>query len=68
MPVVDNLFIHKRKDVNIAYDIDFAPGIPTTFRLSVNYALWFSNVDVEDKNSFEISIENGVSGSFYKTP
>jgi len=68
MAVFDTLFIHTMKDISLGLDLDFTPGFPETIRLSVNYALWFSNVDVQDLNSFPVSIENGIRGSFYKTP
>jgi len=64
----DTLFIHGSFDQQVAYDLDFTTGIPVTLNLSVNYAAWFSNVDITLLGSFEESIRLGVPGSFFKTP
>jgi len=64
----DTVFIHTCQNLNMGYDLDLKPGIQTTLNLSVNYALWFSNVDIQNLNSFETSILAGIPGSIFKTP
>lgn len=66
--IFDTLFIHTLQDIDLDDDQYLAPGIQATLKLTVNYAKWFSNVDILDLNSFQSSIESGVQGSFYKTP
>lgn len=64
----DTLFIHITKDLKTGYDLDFVPGISTEIKISVNYAKWFTNVDILDLETFRNSLEEGIEGSFYKTP
>ncbi len=68
METFDTVFIHACENINLGYDLDLKPGIATTLNLSVNYALWFSHVDIQNLNSFETSILTGIPGSLFKTP
>ncbi|MGB4849549.1 MAG: MbnP family protein [Saprospiraceae bacterium] len=64
----DTLYIHTLQDIGLGYDLGFAAGIPTTIKVTVDYAKWFSNADILDLNSFQTSIETGMKNSFYKSP
>ncbi|MEP6793897.1 MAG: MbnP family protein [Saprospiraceae bacterium] len=64
---LDTLYIHTLQDIGLRYDFGFSAGIPTTIKLTVDYAKWFSNADIFDLNSFQTSIESGVKNSYYKS-
>lgn len=64
----DTIYIHDLEDIQLGYDLELQRGISPLLRITVNYALWFMNVDIQDVNSFRSSIEEGLNGSFYKTP
>ena len=64
----DTVYIHTRRDMSLGYDLEFRARLPASLNLSVNYALWFSNVDIQDPASIESSILAGIPGSIFKTP
>ncbi len=64
---LDTLYIHTLQSIGLGYDLSLEAGIPTTIKLTVDYAEWFSNADIHDLNSFQSSILNGVKDSFSKT-
>lgn len=64
---LDTVYIHTLQSIRLGYDLNFVTGLPTTLKVTVDYAKWFSNVDVHDLNSFQTSILNGVIDSFSKT-
>ena len=66
--IKDTLYIHTFQNLGLAYDLGLKPGINTTLNLTVNYALWFENADIQDLDSFEASILSGIKGSIFKTP
>ncbi len=66
--IYDTLFIHTSQDLRLTYDLSFKTGLNTTLNLSVNYANWFSGVDIQVLGSFEQSILAGIPGSIFKTP
>jgi len=66
--IYDTLYINHQKGVGLEYGLQFQKGVDTQLSLSVNYALWFSEVDITDLNSFAISILSNFDGSITKTP
>lgn len=65
--IPDTLFIDLHQAEKIAYQDTMTQGENFSFLLTVNYALWFSTVDVNDLNSFSISIDQGLPGSIRRT-
>ena len=65
--VMDTLFIHTCKQLQLPYDIELPVGVDGKFDLTVDYAQWFSSVDVNDPGSFVTSILENVDGSFTRT-
>lgn len=64
----DTLYIHTCQDLQIPYEYDFIPGKDTQLNISVNYALWFQNADINDLNTFSSSVLENIVGSFTRTP
>jgi hypothetical protein len=64
----DTLYIHSLQSLKLQYDFDIKPGIQTTLKISVDYAPWFSQGDVQNLDSFQSSILAGLQGSISKTP
>jgi len=64
----DTIYIHTCQEIQIAYDYDFIPGRDTQFNISVNYAQWFHNADINNLNSYSTSILENIKGSFTRTP
>ena len=65
---LDTLFVDYTLGNTIAYDFQMAKGIDTPLELSVNYALWFKDVNVNDISTFETSLRNNIAGSIIRTP
>jgi hypothetical protein len=65
---LDTIFIHYQQVFGMNYDLILQPGFSTTFKLTVDYFKWFGNADIQDLNSFAVSIQSGVNGSFTRTP
>jgi len=63
----DTLFIDLHHSFTVPYPYELKRGTNYSFLLTVNYALWFQQVNVNDENSFQSSIEQGLEGSFSKT-
>ena len=66
--VFDTVFIHTCQDIFVGYEFDFKPGKDTKFDLTVNYAAWFEEADIDDLNSFITSVLENIQGSFTRTP
>ncbi len=66
--LLDTLFIRVNKPFSIPYAYTFRRGSDTPFSITVNYAPWFSQVDITDLNSFPASITQGLEGTFFRTP
>ena len=64
--VFDTLYIDTRSDIELAYAFQFRKGFDTQLDLSVNYARWFSSVDIRDLNTFSTSILSNFDGSITK--
>ena len=66
--LLDTLFI----DLGIAHSLDytlaFQKGSDNQLELTVDYALWFSEVDINNLSSFEASISNHFLQSIFPTP
>lgn len=65
---MDTLFISGRLDTRIKNTLDLSPGLDAQFKLTVDYALWFSDADVQDLATFEASILSHFQGSIFQTP
>jgi hypothetical protein len=65
--LLDTLFLDITHPFTLPYAYDFEKGKNHEFRLTVNYALWFKEVNIFDPESWRMSIEQGLEGSFYKT-
>ena len=65
--LLDTVFIDLHQVERIAYSAVMDRGTNFSFTVTVNYAPWFSTVDLGDLNSFSTSIANGLPGSFRKT-
>ena len=66
--VLDTLFVSGGIPIALAYPFSFDRGINTQWRISVNYADWFRDVDVLNLDSFQPSVLAGLQGSFFPTP
>jgi hypothetical protein len=64
----DTLYLHTCHEIQLPYEFDFVPGKDTQLNITVNYALWFQNADVDDLNSFSSSVVENIAGSFSRTP
>jgi hypothetical protein len=65
---LDTLYVDYTLGNTIGYDFQMAKGIDTPLGLSVNYALWFKDVNVNDLSTFEASLRNNIPGSIIRTP
>jgi len=63
----DTIFIDLHHRFSIPYSYTFKRGVNYSFLLSVNYALWFENADVDDLSSFTTAVIQGLEGSITKT-
>ncbi len=66
--ILDTLFISGGMPLVLSYPFPFARGVNTQWRISVNYAAWFREVDVLNLDSFQPSVLAGLQGSFFPTP
>ncbi len=65
---LDTLFIDTRIDDQVKHLLDLAPGIDAQLKLTVDYALWFSDADVQDPATFGQSVLSHFEGSIFQTP
>lgn len=65
--VFDTLYIETQVNIGLQYGEEFRKGFDTQLGLSVNYAMWFSSVDIWDLNTFSTSILSNFDGSITKT-
>lgn len=64
----DTLFLDISSAFTFPYVLEFVKGNNNAFELTVDYGLWFSEVNIDDLSSFEQSIQQHIAGSFYPTP
>lgn len=64
----DTIFITTNDIVRLGYNLQLKPGTDARFDLTVDYAQWFIDADVNDLNSFGHSIETYFAGSIVRTP
>lgn len=64
----DTIFITTNDIVRLGYNLQLKPGTDARFDLTVDYAQWFIDADVNDLNSFSQSIKNNFAGSIVRTP
>jgi len=65
--VFDTVFIDLHQLFSVSYPHILARGADYSFLLTVNYAMWFEQVDISDLNSFSSSITQGLEGSITRT-
>jgi hypothetical protein len=65
--IYDTLYINHQMNVRLQYGLAMQKGLDTQLGLSVNYALWFSEVDITDLQTFAASILSNFDGSITKT-
>ncbi len=68
MEVFDTLFVHMNEDIGLLYSYQFVPGFDPKIRLTVDYTLWFSDVDITDLTTFITSVRTHAPMSFSRTP
>ena len=66
--LLDTVYIDLHHPFSIPYQHELKRGTNYSFLLTVNYALWFQYVNIEDLNSLPSAIEQGLEGSFSRTP
>lgn len=64
----DTLFVTTNDFIRLEYLLQLKPGTDAQLDLTVDYSQWFSNVNVNDLNSFGHSIETNFAGSVIRTP
>jgi len=65
--IVDTVFIDLHQLFAIGYLHEFDLGADYSFLLTVNYAMWFQQVNIADLNSFGVSVSQGLEGSMTRT-
>ncbi len=63
----DTIFISDEVVSTLAYPFEFIPGEDSQFMLTVDYFLWFQDVNVADPTSFRHSIITNFAGSISRT-
>jgi len=63
----DTIFISDEAITTLAYPFDFTPGEDSQFELTVDYSLWFKDVNTADTTSFRHSIITNFAGSILPT-
>ncbi len=63
----DTLFVDIHRPFTLFYPYPLQRGINYSYLLTVNYAMWFEEADVQDLSSFSHSLIQGLDGSFTKT-
>jgi hypothetical protein len=64
----DTVFVDLQQPFYIPYNESFIRGTDTQIKLTVDYNLWFSEVNVNDLSSFGQSVEQHLPGSIFPTP
>lgn len=64
----DTIYISDQEVTALAYSFDFIPGEDSQFKLTVDYSLWFKDVNTENPASFRQSIITNFAGSIIRTP
>jgi len=65
---LDTIYIDYQLENTLGYDYQLENGKNTPLTLSVNYAQWFKDVNVDSLSSFETSLRNNIAGSITRTP
>ena len=63
----DTIFISDELITTLAYPFEFTPGEDSQFKLTVDYSLWFKDVNTADTASFRHSIITNFAGSILPT-
>jgi hypothetical protein len=66
--IFDTLFINDRIDFQMLYDLQMERGHDTQLMLTVDYALWFKDVDIMDLSTFQSSIGIHFASGISRTP
>ena len=65
---LDTIYIDYQLENTLDYNFQLEKGKDTPLTLSVNYAQWFKDVNVDVLSSFETSLRNNIAGSITRTP
>ena len=66
--VLDTIYVDYHLENTLAYDYQLYKGKDTPLALSVNYAQWFKDVNINVLSSFETSMRTNIAGSIIRTP
>jgi hypothetical protein len=65
----DTIFMSLSSDISLSYPLEFEKGFDMQLLLTVNYALWFADVDdINDLPTIEMSINSHFKESIFPTP
>lgn len=68
LPDADTLYFHDMAELQLPYSLLFERGRAGQFRLTADYAQWFTAADLDDPDSFRESWLAGLAGSVTLTP
>ncbi len=63
----DTVFLTTKLEFCLPYELSFRKGFDEQFAVTVNYSLWFQDVDISDLSSFQTSIKAHLPGSITPT-
>lgn len=63
----DTIFISDEMRSTLSYPFEFVPGLDAKFTLTVDYSLWFKDVNTADPATFRQSIISNFAGSISPT-
>ncbi len=63
----DTVYFTTKVEISLPYSLQLRNGFTEQFNLTVNYAEWFSEVDVDNLASFSTSVETHIAGSITPT-
>ena len=66
--VYDTVYTELSQVLPMLYSASFIKGEDTQLNLTVDYSLWFSEVNVNDLSSFGQSVQKHLAGSIFPTP
>lgn len=67
-PTLDTIFMDISSSVTMLYDLQLITGTDAQLFLTVDYGKWFEEVDINNLNSFQMSVLQHFSESLFPTP
>jgi hypothetical protein len=64
----DTLFMSLSSNMGLGYVLEIKKGFDTQFELTIDYSLLFADVNIQDPNSFEMSVIAHFRESIFPTP